>query len=230
MRFISQFAYNKAEKIFCVSKNIKDVLVSKGLSKDKCFVVYNPFNFKKINALSLEPINYKSENIKIINVGRLTKQKNLPLLLDAFSIVQKIFKNVELWFVGSGEEDENLKKYCASLNISESVIFWGQQENPYKFIANADFFVSSSDYEGFHLTVFESLALKKRVVTTRSISDFDFFITEDCGRLVPIKDVNALAKAIADEIKEGKKLTSVPSTLMQFDIKHVADIYLKHFL
>ncbi|MCR4939968.1 MAG: glycosyltransferase [Treponemataceae bacterium] len=227
LKLISKKAYKKAEKILCVSQNIKDILVSKCKSLGKkTSVIYNPIDFNKIMYLSGEDINYSSSKIKIINVCRLSLQKNLPLLLKAFSIVHKKNENTELWIVGDGPEKEKLKALTEKLCISDSVIFWGYQENPYKFMKNADFFVSSSDYEGFCLAIFEALYLRKRIVTTKSISDFESLITPELGRIVPINDEKSLSDAILEEIEKKNRISRIPEILEQFKLKNITDMYL----
>ena len=112
--------------------------------------------------------------------------------------------------------------------ISDSVVFWKYQENPYKYISKADFLVSSSDFEGFHLAIFESLYLKKRIITTRSISDFDELITDDLGKIIPVNNLDELVDAIRNEIIYKKSINEIPKFLDSFKIKNVANKYLEY--
>ena len=185
-------------------------------------------DFDNILKSSSETINYDSSKIKIITVGRLVTAKNYPLLLKAFSKCCKEIKNIELWFVGDGPEKNELKELCKILGIEDSVKFWGYQSNPYKYISKADFFISSSSFEGFCLTIFEALLLKKRIITTRSISDFDDFITPEFGRVVPINDEEKLCDAIKKEIEEKKNIIDRPEFLEQFRLSNITDVYLSH--
>lgn len=231
MKLISKIAYRKANTILCVSENIRNILISKGTDfEKKSFVIYNPLDENKINILSKESLDYKTKNLKIINVGRLTEQKNIFLLLEAFQKNYKKNKNIELWLVGDGPKKKELQDMCKILQIDKNVIFWGFQENPYKFILNSDFFVSSSNYEGFSLVIFETIFIKKRVIVTRSISDFDKLITPDLGQVVPVNNLTALTEAIEFEIKnknhiiyDNKKIKTM------FNLSTIADSYIKYF-
>lgn len=229
MRQLAKFAYKKANKILCVSQNIKDLIVSKDAHlSDKTFVIYNPIDFETISEKSKDNIDYHSKKIKIISVGRITDAKNYPLLIKTFTKLHEANENTELWFVGDGSLKSELQLQCKALGIEDSVIFWGYQQNPYKYIKNADFFVSSSSYEGFGLVVFEALNLKKRVIVTRSISDYDNLITSDLGRVVPVDDDNALCDAMKKEIDENIVLRNTPEMLNIFNLKTIADKYLEY--
>ena len=229
LRIFSKIAYEKASRILCVSKNIQDLLISKNRKfKYNSYVIYNPIDFNKIKKLSNEKIEYKYQNnhIKIINVGRLTEQKNITLLLKAFAKVKKENNNIELWLVGDGSIRTELEELVKQLGIMDSVIFWGYQNNPYKFIYNADFFVSSSDYEGFPLVTLETLSLKKRIITTRSITDFDELINDDVGVVVEVNNEKQLINAMLNEINNKKTIDSIPNVLDQFTIDNILNKYL----
>ena len=191
----------------------------------KCCII----DINKINLLSNELIDYNSIK-KILAVGRLAEQKNIPLLINSFKSIHDNNLNTELWIVGDGPIKNKLHKLCKELQLEKDVIFGGFQENPYKFIKNADFIVSSSDYEGFCLVVFEAIILKKRVIVTKSITDFDKLITPDIGTIVPINNLSALTEAIDLETK-NKVHTIVDNTKIQnmFSLSTIADKYIQYF-
>lgn len=229
LKILSKIAYKRVPKILCVSQHIKDILISKNKSfSAKTEVVYNPVDFDRIKKLSYEEIDYNSKKFKIINVSRFTCPKNLPLLLQAFSEVHKDIKNTELWLIGDGVLRKDLEEMTRNLEIQDSVVFWGFQENPYKYISKADLFVSSSDYEGFSLVIYETLFLQKRVVATRCNSDLDDLITPDYGVIVPIGNKEELINAIKREVMTRKNVENIPEQLNRFSIKTVANKYLDY--
>ena len=66
----------------------------------------------------------------------------------------------------------------------DNVILWGMQENPYKFIKNADVFLCTSHYEGYGLVVAEALILEKPVISTNVSGPAEILNNGDYGMLV----------------------------------------------
>ena len=83
----------------------------------KLKVLYDPIlEINKVNSeLKKQVINVYKEKKYFINIGRLTKQKNQILLIDAFKVLEKD-KNLFLLIVGEGEERKILQKYIIQKN------------------------------------------------------------------------------------------------------------------
>lgn len=197
--------YNKADKIIAVSKGVYDSLVKNyGVFKNKITVIYNGVDLKCIQNASKEDLVTKVNNNvpMIVSCGRLSSVKNYPLLLDAFSRVQKEIKS-RLLIIGDGEEKKSLEKLCQKLGIKDAVTFVGFQENPFKYITKSDIFVLPSNYEGFGNVIIEAMACGVPVISTKCPSGPDEIITDGVnGVLVPVGDVNAMTEAILKLLKD----------------------------
>lgn len=192
--------YPKATGIIAVSKGIRENLITDyKIPKNKCFVIYNMANIKGIKEFANEEVNHPwfKENIPIIIAcGRLTVQKNYPLLLRAMSLVLKKDR-ARLLILGEGEERPRLERFAKELGISHNVAFLGFESNPFKYMSRATVFVLSSSWEGFGNVIIEAMACGVPVISTRCPSGPDEIITDGVnGLLVPVGDANALAKAI----------------------------------
>jgi glycosyltransferase involved in cell wall biosynthesis len=132
---------------------------------DKIEVVHNSMDISEV--AQLDPTNayhylarMKQQGYRVVvNIGRLTLQKNLPNLLRAAQlVVQKAPKTMFL-IVGTGEQDRELLELAAQLGISKNVIFTGflrgkQWRDAY---AIGDLFVMPSISEPFGLTPLEAI-------------------------------------------------------------------------
>ena len=159
-----------ANKIICVSKYVKKDLINTWKLKNKnIYTIYNPaINVEEINSLSRKENfflkKYKLNNLRIIlSVGRLTKQKNYQLLINAFYEVTKVIKDTVLIILGTGELKDSLIELVQNKGLKKKVIFMGFQKNPYNFIKYSDLIVLSSDWEGLPTILIESLFLKKKL-------------------------------------------------------------------
>ena len=102
--------YPKSDRIIAISRGVKDSLVGKLAIDSKMInVIYNPAADEKIIDLSQEfTDDYSFKNYTIVNIGRLTKQKDHLTLLKAFKLVINKTK-CNLLIIGEGSEKENIE-------------------------------------------------------------------------------------------------------------------------
>ena len=128
-----------------------------------------------------------------LGVGRLAPQKNFALLLRAFARIAK--PDDRLTIIGEGDERPALEQLAQELGIAERLALPGHLGAVEKWFGEADAFVLSSDFEGVPAVVAEALAAAIPIVATDCTVALPMMI-ENVGRLVPIKDINALAAAM----------------------------------
>lgn len=139
--------------------NRKWIVEKYQLNCSKTICIYNPKNIKNIHSLSHEEILddfFHTEDIMLLTVGRLTRQKGQIHLLRIFSHLRKTIP-CRLVICGVGELEKPLKKLMSELGISGSVLFTGWCDNPYKYMKRADIFVFPSIYEGQPNALIEAL-------------------------------------------------------------------------
>lgn len=131
---------------------------------------------------------------RLLFVGRLAAQKNLPLLLHALAGVSEQF---ETTLVGDGELEGKLRELCASLEL-QNVRFHGRADGDElrDLYRNADIFVLPSEQEGMPLVLLEALAMGLPVVATNVPGSRDVIHDGVNGVLVPLDDAAALRQAL----------------------------------
>lgn len=174
-KIIMKRFYNKADAIIPVSKAAKeDLAVNFGIDRRKMKVIYNPYDLKKLQQLSLKPINADLnrifENPTIITAGRLSIQKGHWHLIRAFSKVRESIPNAQLVIMGEGTLISYLEELSNDLGLKDSVHFLGFQSNPFKFIAKATLYAFPSLYEGFPNALCESMACGIPVISSDCLS------------------------------------------------------------
>lgn len=113
---------------------------------------FSDFERKKIR----EKYKINDSDFVIGFVGRFCLQKNVLFALDVFSEYLKTEKNAKFIFVGEGPLTEELQKRSCELQISNSVIFAGHQENIRGFYSAFDLLLLPSNYEGLGLVAVEA--------------------------------------------------------------------------
>ncbi|KAB5607401.1 glycosyltransferase [Bifidobacterium jacchi] len=94
------------------------------------------------------------------HVGRFFPQKNHEFLIDVFAALHKARPNSELWLVGGGELNDELKNHIRakvdSLGLSGSVRFLGVRSDVNRLLQGMDAFVLPSLFEGLPVTMIEA--------------------------------------------------------------------------
>lgn len=199
-KILIKISYPRAERIIAVSTGVKDGLIKFfGVPEEKIKVIYNGIDYSSISLLKdfVGDIRWFKDGIPTITAcGRLVRQKNYPLLFEAFARVLKVC-NARLLILGDGEERNSLEELACRLGVKESIIFLGFQKNPFNFIARSHIFVLSSGWEGFGNVIVEAMACGVPVISTRCLSGPDEIIADGVnGILVPVGDRDAMALAI----------------------------------
>ena len=141
---------NNLSGIFCPTRDTKKNLISKNIFNEKTFFLLEDpiINIKNYKKLKKQPIIDKLKNKKyIINIGRLTNQKNHELLIKAFSEFRKSDKNLNLVIIGEGEFMEKLKTLSNKLGVENYIYFEGYRDNVFNYLSNAEYFILTSKWE-----------------------------------------------------------------------------------
>ena len=57
-----------------------------------------------------------------LSIGRFTKQKNYPYLINEFEKFSKNFTEIKLLIIGEGEEKNKLKKIIKQKNLNNKIL------------------------------------------------------------------------------------------------------------
>ena len=143
------------------------------------------------------PVERDPSVFTVVHAGRLHPQKNQALLIEAFSRLRE--QPAELWMLGEGPLEAELRALAQKLGIAERVRWLGFRDNPYPFYSAADCFALSSDHEGLPNAIIEAMACGTPAVSTRCPYGPEELIEEGVsGRLTPVGDVGAFADALAE--------------------------------
>ena len=140
----------------------------------------------------------------LLSVGRLSREKGHVDLIQAFPKIRKLAGDtpIRLVLVGEGPERQRIESLCRGLNLANSVILAGHQDDINPYYGIADVFVLPSHSEGCPNVLLESMAAGVPVVAT-AVGGIPEVVTS--GRealLVKKQDPEALASAIVHLLKD----------------------------
>lgn len=155
----------------CVSEGVRRFSIEVGgLDPDRLTVIPNGVNLEEFNRA--RPVSRKSigleENDRIaLFVGRLTLQKGIPQLLDAFNAVALERPDWKLVLVGDGPDREALVRRVADdSRLAGRVVFLGRRDDVPSLMKTADLLVLFSLWEGMPNVVMEAMAAGLPVCVT----------------------------------------------------------------
>jgi len=131
-------------------------------------------------------------------VARLSKEKGLHYLLEAFAVVAGRHPQARLVLAGEGPERQRLERLAARLGLGRRVRFLGEvpHEQVPEVLQQLDIFAMPSTYEGFGVAALEAEAMEVPVVASRIHGIPDVVLDGETGLLVPPRDRQALAAAL----------------------------------
>lgn len=110
-----QFVYKKAERIICISDDMKDFIVSKGIEKEKIQVIYNwgysdeivniPWNENEF----VKRYNLKLDIFYVVYAGNIGKMQNVELVVDAAHELSDR-KDIHFLLIGDGARRESIEE------------------------------------------------------------------------------------------------------------------------
>ena len=159
--------YSQLDYLFCVSESVKSIFLEKYPEmRGKTGVMYNLQNFELIRELAKEVTDVRFNGFTIVTVGRLSEEKGQEMIPEIASLLSAKGIDFTWYLVGDGSMKERIKNSLANNKMDNRVILLGAKANPYPYIMNCDLYVQPSFSEGFCVTTFEALVLKKPIIAT----------------------------------------------------------------
>lgn len=218
-RFMVKYCLERAKSVVFQTEDAKKQFSASIQSKST--IIPNPIKEDL-------PQPFSGERKKVISAfSRLNKQKNLPMMLKAFSIFLKEYPEFTLEIYGRGECEDEVQVLAKKLGIDKNVKLMGFSNNVHEMIKSSTMYVSTSDYEGISNSMLEAMAIGLPVVCTDCPVGGARMAIEDGvnGFLVPVGDAEATAekmKHIASDINLQKTLSANATKVKErFSIKEI---------
>lgn len=163
---IQEIYYQQYSYIVGVSQGVVDSFKELFPSIRNVGVIYNPINSSLIQEKASQPIPIKKTVYPtIVSVGRMTEAKGYERWLKVLlRLKDKGFK-FQSWIIGGGNRDKH-EQFVKENQLEDYVKFLGHIDNPYPYIATADWMACPSLLEGLSTVVLESIVLGKAILAT----------------------------------------------------------------
>ena len=215
VNYIIRF-FNKCDEVWAPSKKTAETLHSYGYKKD-VFVMENGTNFKypenteelKQNAIKTFNISDNSKNL--LYVGQLRYVKNLKLVLKVVKELVSIDPTYNMYFVGEGLDEQDMRSFVKKNNLENNVHFLGKISDVSLLsgvYAASDLFFFPSTYDNASIAVREACIMKTPCLLTLNSSVAEPFIDGKNGYLA--KDtINEMKDKIIDIFKDKEQMKEI---------------------
>jgi len=210
--YAERLACRFAHRVICVSQSVREKAVASGLTSRERTVVLGSGSCNGVDVLRFaatpEMMRRAAELRRQLGipvrapvvafVGRLTRDKGIPELMEAFLQLGNRFPDLRLLLVGCFQDGDPLPvdtRRCVETH--PHVIFGGAVQDTAPYYAIADVLVLPSHREGLPTVVLEAQAAGKPVIGASATGIVDVVVDGETGLLFPVGDVPALAEAMA---------------------------------
>ena len=205
--------------------------------KRKMDVIYNPFNFERIKAKSIENEDLSVEEKELLkknyflSASRIDeKQKDFTTLIKAFKLMKNNGINEKLYIIGSGPDEMKIKDLVNELKLENEVLFLGAKKNPYVWMKNTKLYIHSSKFEGFGLILVEAMILDSLVISSDCpVGPKEILENGDSGILFKTGDEYNLAEVVIKMQKNNEEILKIKENMKKHILKYEVKQVLKKF-
>jgi len=214
LNFIRKFFWKLCSKnihlITCPSIELKNQLKKLNIFENKKIVVLydSVINIKEVNKQKNDPLsNEITKSNYLLAIGRLTKQKNFNLLINAFYEFNKINNKYKLLIIGEGEENKKIISRINQLKLEHKIILLGFKKNVYKYLKNSKAFILSSLWEEMGFVIIEAASCNTLIISSNCPNGPSEFLNYgEAGYLFNNNSVNDLVQNLIKFDREEKNI------------------------
>jgi glycosyltransferase involved in cell wall biosynthesis len=202
----SRWKYHQVDCFIAASDAIHQMLVEDDVDRSRIVTVYEGIDVGRVQA---EPVaNIHAElwlptHAPIVGaVGALTQEKGHRYLIDAAAHVVREVPDARFVIFGEGDLRPSLERQVKELHLEKHVLLPGFRPDILAFVRAFDLFVMCSLHEGLGTSLLDAMAAGKATVASDTGGIPEVVARGETGLLVPPRDDQALASAIAGLLKD----------------------------
>jgi len=222
---------NRAKAITVVSNNLKNELINHNINSEKITVIPNgvDINSFKIQDKDIcrQRLGIKSSAPMVLYVGRLSEEKNIKSLIIASEKLITNGKYFNLYIVGDGPLDMELKQLTRQLKIEENVHFIGKVDHSEisTWMSSTDFFSLPSIREGCPNVILEALGCGRPVISS-NVGAIPDVVNEQSGILFDPNNIDDIASSFIQAFSRTWDENQITNSIKHLTWENAAKKYL----
>lgn len=217
-KWIEYLASRLAKSTIAVSAMTKRNLELLGIKDGSTNLISNGIDLRRIAGIAPS-----AEECDVIFVGRLIKEKNVDILIEAIYHLRNSILDLNCHVIGDGPEKERLVGLTGRYGLLDNVKFSGfmDYDEVISHVKSSKVLVLPSSREGFGMVVVEAFACGTPVITVESQSNAaSLLVSEGTGIVVrpdPKELGDAIRRLIADGELRKKMAASAQEAAREYD-------------
>lgn len=187
--------------VVVLSSRMKDYLAEHNLRLSNVQLIPNGVDITRFKPDKAGPLLAERDQV-VVCVSRLSHEKGIDVLLQAWHLVHKQLPQAKLIIVGKGSLQAQLERMAQALEMSDSVAFAGFQRDIPAQLHRGGLAVLPSHWEGMPNALLEAMACGLPCVATRVSGSEDIIEHGVNGLLVEPGDYEGMAKAILTLLRD----------------------------
>lgn len=218
---LGRAALRRASALQAISHRIEGELERHGFAAGR--IVYLP-NAVDTGRFVGAATSTRSGPLSVIFVGRLVEEKNIDVLLTAWSKAFPRAGAARLRLVGNGEREAALRAQAVALGIADQVDFVGHRNDIETLLGEADLGVLPSKIEGLSNTLLEFMAAGLPVIASAVSGSEDMLIEQHNGWLFNVGDDERLAVCLREAAASGRERLALLGRQARADVAAAAGV------
>lgn len=164
-----------------------------------------------------EQYNIKDDDIVFSFAARLTADKGINELLEAFLNLSEKYNNIKLLVMGGMDDSGSLKSdLFAKAEKSESIVLTGSVPDVERYYAASDVFVAPSYREGFGLVVIEAESMALPAIVSDVPGQIDAIVPDETGLACTVKSASSLQEQMEKMIADASLRESLGANAQRY--------------
>lgn len=194
--------YAEFDKIACCSESVKErFLTGSKIVEDKVYTLRNFYDPDIIDLSKKDTYIFDENYVNIVTVARLSAEKGIERAISALADSGR--KDIKYYIIGGGPKKEEIESLIKGKALHKQVFLMGEQSNPYRYMARADYLLVPSVHEAAPMVFDEAHMMGLCIITTDTTSAME--MVGKNGGIVCDNSVEGIKEAFIKINKESLK-------------------------
>jgi len=193
---VVRFVIEESDGVTAVSRYLQQRTISEFDIQREIRIIYNFVNIERTKTqsgfLKKDSLAPKGEKI-IMHTSNFRKVKRVGDVVNVFARIHANMAAI-LVLIGDGPERTEVQRQVREMNLTDAVLFLGEQDDVEPLLHCADLFLLPSEQESFGLAALEAMACGVPVIASDAGGLPEVIIHGETGYLCPIGDTEGMSR------------------------------------